>query len=44
MDVKQMTTFREDLAALGYKFQCITWAGYHALNTFMFELSKAYVD
>jgi isocitrate lyase len=44
MDVKQMTTFREDLAALGYKFQFITLAGFHALNTSMFELSKAYVD
>ena len=44
MDVKQMTTFREDLAAMGYKFQFITLAGFHALNTSMFELSKAYVD
>ena len=44
MDVKQMLTFREDLAALGYKFQFITLAGFHALNTSMFELSKAYVD
>ncbi|MFN8277527.1 MAG: isocitrate lyase [Chitinophagales bacterium] len=44
MDEKQMRTFREDLAALGYKFQFITLAGFHALNTAMFELSKAYVD
>jgi isocitrate lyase len=44
MDVKQMLTFREDLAAMGYKFQFITLAGFHALNTSMFELSKAYVD
>jgi isocitrate lyase len=44
MDVKQMASFREDLAALGYKFQFITLAGFHALNTSMFELSKAYVD
>lgn len=44
MDVKQMATFREELAALGYKFQFITLAGFHALNTSMFELSKAYVD
>ena len=44
MDVKQMTTFREDIAAMGYKFQFITLAGFHALNTAMFELSKAYVD
>lgn len=38
----QMATFREDLAALGYKFQFITLAGFHALNTSMFELSMAY--
>jgi isocitrate lyase len=44
MDVKQMTTFREELAAMGFKFQFITLAGFHALNTSMFELSKAYVD
>lgn len=39
---KQMLTFREDLAELGYKFQFITLAGFHALNTSMFEISKAY--
>jgi len=44
MDVKQMTTFREDIADMGYKFQFITLAGFHALNTAMFELSKAYVE
>ncbi|MNL62112.1 Isocitrate lyase [compost metagenome] len=37
-----METFREDLAALGYKFQFITLAGFHALNTSMFELSQSY--
>jgi len=41
---KQMETFREDLAALGYKFQFITLAGFHALNTSMFELSKSYKE
>ncbi|MBB6501725.1 isocitrate lyase [Pedobacter cryoconitis] len=39
---KEIETFREDLAALGYKFQFITLAGFHALNTSMFELSHAY--
>ncbi|MDB5227937.1 MAG: isocitrate lyase [Bacteroidota bacterium] len=43
MDVKAMETFREDLAALGYKFQFITLAGFHALNSSMFELSKNYI-
>lgn len=40
----EMSSFREDLAALGYKFQFITLAGFHALNTSMFELSKAYKE
>jgi len=34
--------FCEDLAALGYKFQFITLAGFHALNASMFELAHAY--
>lgn len=44
MDEKQMLTFREEIAAMGYKFQFITLAGFHALNTSMFELSKAYME
>lgn len=44
MDEKQMLTFREELADLGYKFQFITLAGFHALNTSMFELSSNYVE
>jgi isocitrate lyase len=38
----QMLNFREELADLGYKFQFITLAGFHSLNTSMFELSQAY--
>jgi isocitrate lyase len=34
-----METFREDLAAMDTNFT-ITLAGFHALNTSMFELSK----
>ncbi|PSL44717.1 isocitrate lyase [Chitinophaga niastensis] len=41
---KQMGNFREELAALGYRFQFITLAGFHALNTSMFELATAYKD
>lgn len=44
MDEKAMLTFREDIAAMGYKFQFITLAGFHALNSSMFELSKNYVE
>ena len=43
MDVKQMETFREDIADMGYKFQFITLAGFHALNSSMFDLSKNYM-
>lgn len=42
LSVAQMETFRENIAEMGYKFQFITLAGFHALNTSMFELSKAY--
>ncbi|MHB8585042.1 MAG: isocitrate lyase [Thermoplasmatota archaeon] len=34
--------FHEDLAAMGYKFQFITLAGFHSLNAGMFELAKNY--
>ncbi|TGE22997.1 isocitrate lyase [Hymenobacter metallicola] len=44
LSVEQMETFREELAALGFKFQFITLAGFHALNTSMFELAQAYRD
>lgn len=39
---QEMETFREELAEMGYRFQFITLAGFHALNTSMFELSLAY--
>jgi isocitrate lyase len=41
---KEMLSFREALAELGYKFQFITLAGFHALNTSMFELALAYAE
>jgi isocitrate lyase len=44
MDEKAMLTFREDIAAMGYNFQFITLAGFHALNSSMFDLSKNYVE
>jgi isocitrate lyase len=37
-----MKHWREDLAAMGYRFQFITLAGWHALNLSMFELASAY--
>jgi isocitrate lyase len=44
LDPRTMKTFREELNAMGYKFQFITLAGWHALNHSMFELAQAYVD
>jgi len=42
LDDDTMRTFREDLGRMGYKFQFITLAGWHALNSSMFRLSQAY--
>ena len=42
LDDKTMQHFREELGSMGYKFQFITLAGWHALNSSMFRLSKAY--
>ena len=42
LDSAAMQRWREDLAALGYRFQFITLAGWHALNLSMFELAAAY--
>lgn len=39
---EQIATFQVELGKLGYKFQFITLAGYHALNYSMFELAKGY--
>jgi isocitrate lyase len=42
LDDKTMATFQERLAEMGYKFQFVTLAGWHALNAGMFELAHAY--
>lgn len=39
---QEMLSFRDKLAEMGYKFQFITLAGFHALNTSMFELAELY--
>jgi len=44
LDDSTMKTFREELGKMGYKFQFITLAGWHALNSSMFKLSRAYRD
>ena len=42
LDDETMKTFREELGRMGYKFQFITLAGWHALNSSMFNLARAY--
>lgn len=37
-----MRRFREELGKMGYKFQWITLAGWHVLNSSMFRLARAY--
>jgi isocitrate lyase len=44
LDDRTMKSFRESLADMGYRFQFITLAGWHALNSSMFNLSRAYKE
>ena len=44
LDDSQIAKFQKELGAMGYKFQFITLAGFHALNHSMFELAKGYND
>jgi isocitrate lyase len=39
---RQIASFQDDLAELGYRFQFVTLAGFHALNESMFELARGY--
>jgi isocitrate lyase len=38
----EIATFQNELGELGYKFQFITLAGFHALNHSMFHLAQGY--
>jgi isocitrate lyase len=42
LDDGQIESFQEDLAELGYRYQFVTLAGFHALNAAMFELARGY--
>jgi isocitrate lyase len=41
---EEIASFQQELAALGYRFQFITLAGFHALNASMFELARGYAE
>ncbi|TLY80598.1 MAG: isocitrate lyase [Gammaproteobacteria bacterium] len=42
LDDGVIAKFQRELAAMGYRFQFITLAGFHALNFSMFELARGY--
>jgi isocitrate lyase len=39
-----IASFQDELAAMGYRFQFVTLAGFHALNHSMFQLANGYRD
>jgi len=42
LDAHQIASFQRELGAMGYKFQFVTLAGFHALNYSMYELARTY--
>jgi isocitrate lyase len=42
LDRETIATFQRELGAMGYAFQFVTLAGFHALNMSMFELAHGY--
>ncbi len=44
LDDAKIAGFQRELGAMGYRFQFITLAGFHALNASMFELARSYAD
>ena len=41
---EEIATYQKEIAKLGYKFQFVTLAGFHALNHSMFELARGYKE
>ncbi|MFB9973143.1 isocitrate lyase [Allobacillus sp. SKP2-8] len=41
---EEIANFQKELGKMGYKFQFVTLAGFHALNHSMFELARKYKD
>jgi isocitrate lyase len=44
LDDEEIARFRKELAAMGYRFQFVTLAGFHALHASMFELAHGYAE
>ncbi len=41
---EEIASFQKEIGKLGYKFQFVTLAGFHALNHSMFELARGYKE
>jgi isocitrate lyase len=41
---EEISTFQEEIGAMGYRFQFVTLAGFHALNYSMFDLARNYKE
>ena len=41
---EEISNFQKELGKMGYKFQFVTLAGFHALNHSMFELARKYKE
>jgi isocitrate lyase len=41
---EEIASFQKELGAMGYRFQFITLAGFHAINAAMFELARGYAN
>lgn len=44
LDKDTIETFQQEIAKMGYKFQFVTLAGFHALNHSMFQLARGYKE
>ena len=44
LDDMEIARFQKELGSMGYRFQFITLAGFHALNASMFELAHGYAE
>jgi isocitrate lyase len=44
LTAEEIASFQKELGAMGYKFQFVTLAGFHALNFSMFELARQYQE
>lgn len=44
LDERTIAVFQEELGAMGYKYQFVTLAGFHSINSGMFELASGYRD